>query len=926
MLRYDESLRRAARARAGAGDRRPRPLADGDPAPAERPDPAAERRAGRPAGASRRAFTGLPAPPQRLRRVGQHVPRDRRVHERQRRDAARARQPPARARRPIREAMEATAAPALCPAGSMIVFDSTLWHAAGDQRLGRRPARRQPAVHALVHQAADRLRARARRRRRCCASGRARSSCSAGTRASSRASTSTTGRPTSGCTAAARDDRGPPAAAGAIEISVVVPTYACATCLHALHERLTATLGAMAVEYELVFVDDRAADGSWDVLAQLAARRPARARVSDVAQLRPARGDHRRPGRGAPAPGSSSWTATCRTRPRRSRACTPRRGRATTSCSRAASQRQGARVRDLAGRAVLPAAEPRRRHRDRPQLRDVQHHLAPGRRRLPAVSRPRPPLPVHPLLAGLQPGDDRLPRRAAALRQELLRRCARCCATRSTGSCSRRPSCCAGSSTPGFALASAGALLAVLLRRVAPHARLGARLDEHRDDAAAAVRASRSPPAASSGSTSARRSSRSSSARCTSSPRRPSARAIAGGRARSRGRAERRRRADPHGTARRASLDRVRRRRLLQPRARRRTGPTHRGVDWSSRDSQELRFATLLTASTGAAAPSLLDFGCGYGALAALPRRARRAAATTPATTSRRRWCRRARRIVGERADRRFTSDRARADAGRPRRRQRDLQRQARRRRRPPGSATSTRRSPTLGALARRRLAFNMLPAGLRAELAAPRPALRRPRAVVALLRARRWAPTTSPCARTTACGSSRCSSRWDGGRMTARRPVVDLRRRRLRPRRRRTTSPSTARTRSSRSPSTSSTCREPAELNGLPVVAFERLARDATRPPSTRCSSRSASAASTRARRDRRAMPGARLRARQLRQLARDALGATTPLGANTFVFESNVIQPFVTIGDDVDPLERQPHRPRRDDRRPRASSPRTR
>lgn len=67
----------------------------------------------------------------------------------------------------------------------------------------------------------------------------------------------------------------PPAAyRSAVQISVVVPTYACATCLHALHERLTATLGAMAVEYELVFVDDRAQDGSWDVLAQLAATDP----------------------------------------------------------------------------------------------------------------------------------------------------------------------------------------------------------------------------------------------------------------------------------------------------------------------------------------------------------------------------------------------------------------------------------------------------------------------------------------------------------------------------------------------------------------------------------------------------------------------------------------------------------------------------
>jgi ectoine hydroxylase-related dioxygenase (phytanoyl-CoA dioxygenase family) len=36
-----------------------------------------------------------------------------------------------RAQPPDPEAMEATVAPALCPAGSMIVFDSTLWHAAG---------------------------------------------------------------------------------------------------------------------------------------------------------------------------------------------------------------------------------------------------------------------------------------------------------------------------------------------------------------------------------------------------------------------------------------------------------------------------------------------------------------------------------------------------------------------------------------------------------------------------------------------------------------------------------------------------------------------------------------------------------------------------------------------------------------------------
>lgn len=48
-----------------------------------------------------------------------------------------------------------------------------------------------------------------------------------------------------------------------------------------------------------------------------------------------------------------------------------------------------------------------------------------------------------------------------------------------------------------------------------------------------------------------------------------------------------------------------------------RHGPTHRGVDWSSRESQELRFDTLLDGTDWRGRPSLLDFGCGCGALAA---------------------------------------------------------------------------------------------------------------------------------------------------------------------------------------------------------------------------------------------------------------------------------------------------------------------
>jgi ectoine hydroxylase-related dioxygenase (phytanoyl-CoA dioxygenase family) len=38
---------------------------------------------------------------------------------------------------PDLDEMEATAIPALCPAGSMIVFDSTVWHAAGENRSAR---------------------------------------------------------------------------------------------------------------------------------------------------------------------------------------------------------------------------------------------------------------------------------------------------------------------------------------------------------------------------------------------------------------------------------------------------------------------------------------------------------------------------------------------------------------------------------------------------------------------------------------------------------------------------------------------------------------------------------------------------------------------------------------------------------------------
>lgn len=44
-------------------------------------------------------------------------------------------------------------------------------------------------------------------------------------------------------------------------------------------------------------------------------------------------------------------------------------------------------------------------------------------------------------------------------------------------------------------------------------------------------------------------------------------------------------------------------------------GPTARGVDWTSTESQELRFAQLLKVCDPVGSFSINDYGCGYGAL-----------------------------------------------------------------------------------------------------------------------------------------------------------------------------------------------------------------------------------------------------------------------------------------------------------------------
>ena len=65
-----------------------------------------------------------------------------------------------RQERPSDELLETDAVPTICPAGSMIVFDSTLWHAAGDNHSGRdRLAINQQFTRSYVKQQVDYVRA-----------------------------------------------------------------------------------------------------------------------------------------------------------------------------------------------------------------------------------------------------------------------------------------------------------------------------------------------------------------------------------------------------------------------------------------------------------------------------------------------------------------------------------------------------------------------------------------------------------------------------------------------------------------------------------------------------------------------------------------------------------------------------------------------
>jgi dolichol-phosphate mannosyltransferase len=57
-------------------------------------------------------------------------------------------------------------------------------------------------------------------------------------------------------------------------ISVVIPVYKAADCLHELHRRLTAALESITRDYEIILVEDCGGDRSWDIICSLAGYDP----------------------------------------------------------------------------------------------------------------------------------------------------------------------------------------------------------------------------------------------------------------------------------------------------------------------------------------------------------------------------------------------------------------------------------------------------------------------------------------------------------------------------------------------------------------------------------------------------------------------------------------------------------------------------
>ena len=54
-----------------------------------------------------------------------------------------------------------------------------------------------------------------------------------------------------------------------MDISVVIPVYGCRAALPELHQRLVNTLEGLVEEFEIILVDDRCPQNSWEVIKNI---------------------------------------------------------------------------------------------------------------------------------------------------------------------------------------------------------------------------------------------------------------------------------------------------------------------------------------------------------------------------------------------------------------------------------------------------------------------------------------------------------------------------------------------------------------------------------------------------------------------------------------------------------------------------------
>ena len=59
-----------------------------------------------------------------------------------------------------------------------------------------------------------------------------------------------------------------------VHLSIVIPVYLGANCLHELYERLRSSLESISSNFEILFVEDCGADQSWEIISQLAQKDP----------------------------------------------------------------------------------------------------------------------------------------------------------------------------------------------------------------------------------------------------------------------------------------------------------------------------------------------------------------------------------------------------------------------------------------------------------------------------------------------------------------------------------------------------------------------------------------------------------------------------------------------------------------------------